>query len=127
MNKLKETNSFYVKEATDTRLRYSVTVPDDDENAMEEFKPIKNFGFLENFKRTLGLSGVKNQNNDENIKVYKHQEIKRKSKMLRELSDSIRLLENYINDADMKIYKPFFNKEYDNEELVKIYIPKKRI
>lgn len=50
MHKLKITNTFYQTEKNDTRLRYSVYVPDDDPNAIEEFKPIENFGFQENFK-----------------------------------------------------------------------------
>ncbi len=66
--KLKETNSFYVKEDTDTRLKYSVAVPDDDKNVMEDFKPIENFGFQENFRKTLD-SGKQIKMNDTDVKI----------------------------------------------------------
>lgn len=51
--RLKETNSFYCTEQTDTRLRYSVSVPDDDKKCMDNFIPKSSFGFQENFRKTL--------------------------------------------------------------------------
>lgn len=118
---LKETNSFYVNEDTDTRLKYSVTVPDDDANAMEEFKPKYPFGFQENFRKTLDSNNLKKSNSNTNDEVNK----KVKSKILRELSNSIRLLENYINDADMKIYN--IPNQLTNDVDVQLYIPQKKI
>lgn len=53
MQPLKITNTFYATEKTDTRLKYSVTVPDDEE---VEFNPITNWGFQENFRKTLDQS-----------------------------------------------------------------------
>ncbi len=125
--KLKETNSFYEKEDTDTRLKYSVAVPDDDKNAMEEFKPKYPFGFQENFRKTLGASEIKKSDSDVKKYIPKHKskETSNKPKILLELKDSMRLLENYINDADMKIYDT--PNQLINDVDVKIYIPQKRI
>lgn len=53
VTQLKVTNSFYCTEKTDTRLRYSVSVPDDERDCMDTFVPKSSFGFQENFRRTL--------------------------------------------------------------------------
>lgn len=119
--KLKETNSFYVKEDTDTRLKYSVTVPDDDKNAMEEFKPKESFGFQENFRKTLGTSMLE-KTNDSDVKKYipkhKPKETSNKPKILLELKESLRILNIYVReqqDGLAQIYTP--------QEKVKIYEP----
>lgn len=100
--KLKETNSFYVKEDTDTRLKYSVTVPDDIEDD-EEFKPKESFGFQENFRKTLGASKIE-KTNDSDVKKYipkhKSKEMSKKPKILLELKESLRILNNYDFEQD---------------------------
>lgn len=85
---------------------------------MDELK-ITNSFYVPEQTENLGMPKQVNSNAD-----YK---INKRSKLLIELSDSIRLLENYINNADTKVYNPSSSVEYDAEDLVKIYLPKGRI
>lgn len=111
MKNLKETNSFYEKEDTDTRLKYSVAVPDDDKDAMDTFEPKSSFGFQENFKKTLAASKIKNINNND-VRIYKPKhtsnKTQNKSKILLEISESLRILDKYVQECEdfTKVYLP---------------------
>lgn len=50
---MKITDGFYCEEKIDTRLKFSIAVSTDKYNEMAEFKPIENFGFQDNFRKSL--------------------------------------------------------------------------
>lgn len=94
---------------------------DDNLNAMEKFKPKTNFGFLKRFRESSNLSKtISKQSIDKDIQT-------KKLELLQQLHD---LLNNNVIKKevdDTKIYHPSSKVEYDDEDLVKIYLPKKRI
>lgn len=104
------THQLYQTEKEDTRLKYSVTVPDDEEDG-KDFEPITSFGFQENFRNTLRASKIIDTKNKLNSKIIDTRvELNSKnrsgySKILKEIRDSLRFLECYSED-DTKIYTP---------------------